>query len=78
MIIFNINFIYIQFKSINIFQKNVFQQAIRFNATSSGIPKVPMYIDGKFVESKTNDWIDVHNPATNEVSFFFIILNNTF
>jgi malonate-semialdehyde dehydrogenase (acetylating)/methylmalonate-semialdehyde dehydrogenase len=48
-------------------KKNVFQQAIRFNATCSAILKVPMYIDGKFVESKTNDWIDVHNPATNEV-----------
>ncbi|XP_015376904.1 PREDICTED: probable methylmalonate-semialdehyde dehydrogenase [acylating], mitochondrial [Diuraphis noxia] len=51
----------------NILKKNVFQQAIRFNATCSAIPKVPMYIDGTFVESKTNDWIDVHNPATNEV-----------
>uniref|UniRef100_A0A8D8VVV8 Probable methylmalonate-semialdehyde/malonate-semialdehyde dehydrogenase [acylating], mitochondrial n=1 Tax=Cacopsylla melanoneura TaxID=428564 RepID=A0A8D8VVV8_9HEMI len=26
-----------------------------------------LYIDGKFVESKTSDWIDLHNPATNEV-----------
>lgn len=26
-----------------------------------------MFIDGKFVESKTKDWIDLHNPATNEV-----------
>lgn len=27
----------------------------------------PLYIDGKWVESKTTKWIDVHNPATNEV-----------
>lgn len=26
-----------------------------------------MFIDGRFVESKTNDWIDLHDPATNEV-----------
>lgn len=26
-----------------------------------------LYIDGKPVESKTNDWIDLHNPATNEL-----------
>lgn len=26
-----------------------------------------LYIDGKFVESKATDWIDLHNPATNEV-----------
>ncbi|XP_046664572.1 probable methylmalonate-semialdehyde dehydrogenase [acylating], mitochondrial isoform X2 [Homalodisca vitripennis] len=26
-----------------------------------------LFIDGKSVESKTNEWIDLHNPATNEV-----------
>lgn len=26
-----------------------------------------MFIDSKFVESKASQWIDVHNPATNEV-----------
>lgn len=26
-----------------------------------------MFIDGKFVESKTSDFIDLHDPATNEV-----------
>lgn len=26
-----------------------------------------MFIDGKFVESKTNDWIDLCDPATNQV-----------
>lgn len=35
-----------------------------------------MYIDGKFVESKTNDWIDVHNPATNEVGLLIVLSNN--
>lgn len=26
-----------------------------------------MFIDGKFVDSKTTEWIDLHDPATNEV-----------
>lgn len=26
-----------------------------------------MFIDNEFVESETNDWLDLHNPATNEV-----------
>jgi hypothetical protein len=26
-----------------------------------------MFIDGKFVESKTNEWIDLHDPATNKL-----------
>jgi len=29
--------------------------------------KVPLFINGQFVQSKTEKWIDVHNPATNEV-----------
>ena len=29
--------------------------------------KVPLYIDGRFVDSETSDWIEVTNPATNEV-----------
>lgn len=34
----------------------------------SGVPKVPLYIDGKFVESKADTWMPVHNPVT--VLFF--------
>lgn len=26
-----------------------------------------MFLDGKFVDSKTTEWIDLHDPATNEV-----------
>jgi malonate-semialdehyde dehydrogenase (acetylating)/methylmalonate-semialdehyde dehydrogenase len=26
-----------------------------------------LFINGQFVESKAKEWIDVHNPATNEV-----------
>ncbi|KAK2523862.1 hypothetical protein Q9233_009743 [Columba guinea] len=34
---------------------------------SSSVPTTKLFIDGKFVESKTTEWIDIHNPATNEV-----------
>ena len=33
----------------------------------STAPKVPLLINGKFVESKSDIWYDVHNPATGEV-----------
>lgn len=26
-----------------------------------------MFIDGKFVESKATEWIDLHDPATNDI-----------
>jgi malonate-semialdehyde dehydrogenase (acetylating)/methylmalonate-semialdehyde dehydrogenase len=29
--------------------------------------KVPLFIDGKFVESEASEWIEVTNPATNDV-----------
>ncbi len=29
--------------------------------------KTQLFIDNKFVDSSTSNWIDVHNPATNEV-----------
>jgi malonate-semialdehyde dehydrogenase (acetylating)/methylmalonate-semialdehyde dehydrogenase len=31
------------------------------------VPTTKLFLDGKFVESKTKEWIDLHNPATNEV-----------
>lgn len=33
----------------------------------SSVPNTKLFIDGKFVDSKTKEWIDLHNPATNEV-----------
>lgn len=35
--------------------------------TSSTASTTKLFLDGKFVESKATKWIDVHNPATNEV-----------
>uniref|UniRef100_A0A8C9VAL7 Methylmalonate-semialdehyde/malonate-semialdehyde dehydrogenase [acylating], mitochondrial n=1 Tax=Scleropages formosus TaxID=113540 RepID=A0A8C9VAL7_SCLFO len=34
---------------------------------STSAPTTKLFIDGKFVESKTSEWVDIHNPATNEV-----------
>jgi len=31
------------------------------------IPTTKLFINGEFVESKTSNWLDVHNPATNQV-----------
>ena len=36
-------------------------------ATATRIPTVPLYIDGKAVESASTDWHEVLNPATQEV-----------
>uniref|UniRef100_A0A7R9K0S9 Probable methylmalonate-semialdehyde/malonate-semialdehyde dehydrogenase [acylating], mitochondrial n=1 Tax=Timema genevievae TaxID=629358 RepID=A0A7R9K0S9_TIMGE len=35
--------------------------------SSAAIPTTKLFIDGKFVESQTSEWIDLHNPATNEI-----------
>lgn len=35
--------------------------------TVRNTPTVKLLIDGQFVESKTNKWIDLHNPATQEL-----------
>jgi len=43
-----------------------FHGSVFVNNTSNA-PGVPLFINGQFVESKTNKWLDVHNPATNEV-----------
>lgn len=34
---------------------------------ASSAPTTKLFINNAFVESKTDKWIDVHNPATNEV-----------
>lgn len=34
---------------------------------SSSAPATKLFIDGKFIESKTDSFINVHNPATQEV-----------
>ncbi len=34
---------------------------------STAVPTVKNFINGKFEESTTNKWIDLHNPATGEL-----------
>jgi malonate-semialdehyde dehydrogenase (acetylating)/methylmalonate-semialdehyde dehydrogenase len=36
-------------------------------ANSSSAPTTKLWLDGKPVESKTKNWIDLNNPATNEL-----------
>jgi malonate-semialdehyde dehydrogenase (acetylating)/methylmalonate-semialdehyde dehydrogenase len=36
-------------------------------ALAHSVPTVKMLLDGKFVESRTGEWHDVVNPATQEV-----------
>lgn len=38
-----------------------------FNRYKSSVSDVKLYIHGKSVASQAIEWIDVHNPATNEV-----------
>lgn len=42
-------------------------QNVLIARSMASAPNTKMFINNKFVESKTNEWMDVHNPATNEV-----------
>ncbi|XP_075976866.1 putative methylmalonate-semialdehyde/malonate-semialdehyde dehydrogenase [acylating], mitochondrial [Anticarsia gemmatalis] len=46
--------------------KNESQHILR-RGYSSAAPTTKLYIDGQHVESKTSNWIELTNPATNEV-----------
>ena len=46
---------------------NTYSFANELKEKYGNIPKVPLYIDGKMVQSETDEWIPVHNPATQEV-----------
>ncbi|XP_065051899.1 methylmalonate-semialdehyde/malonate-semialdehyde dehydrogenase [acylating], mitochondrial-like [Rhopilema esculentum] len=41
--------------------------AARCYSPASSVPNTKLLIDGKFIESQTNEWIPLYNPATNEV-----------
>lgn len=43
------------------------RHAIQRSYSSATAPTTKLFIDGKFVESQATEWIDLHNPATNEV-----------
>nr|XP_021196723.2 probable methylmalonate-semialdehyde dehydrogenase [acylating], mitochondrial isoform X1 [Helicoverpa armigera] len=42
-------------------------QLLLHRSYSSSVPTTKLFIDGQFVESKTNNWIELTNPANNEV-----------
>jgi malonate-semialdehyde dehydrogenase (acetylating)/methylmalonate-semialdehyde dehydrogenase len=54
-------------KQSYIFQKNS-KRSFSNSKVSYTTKKVPMYIDGQFVESKTTKYQNVYNPATGAVS----------
>lgn len=41
--------------------------AVKSSAIPSGAQRTPMLIDGKAVQSNADEWLPVHNPATQEV-----------
>lgn len=40
---------------------------VRRMYSSSAAPTTKLFLDGKFVESKTTDWVDLKDPATNKI-----------
>ncbi|KAJ1927291.1 hypothetical protein IWQ60_003063 [Tieghemiomyces parasiticus] len=42
-------------------------RSLSTTAPANEPPKTPLYINGEFIQSRTKDWIEVHNPATQEV-----------
>ncbi|ETW01637.1 methylmalonate-semialdehyde dehydrogenase (acylating) [Aphanomyces invadans] len=49
-------------------RSNVIRRA-SVRSFSAAPERVPLFINGEFVQSKTNKWIDLRNPATNEVIY---------
>jgi len=37
------------------------------SVASPAVPKIPNFIDGRWVQSSTDHWFNVHNPATGEL-----------
>ncbi|KAF9406622.1 Methylmalonate-semialdehyde dehydrogenase [acylating] mitochondrial [Podila epigama] len=37
------------------------------NAAQASIPRTKLFINGEFIDSKTNKWIELRNPATQEI-----------
>lgn len=52
---------------VNLLVLQIRSAVVRRMYSSSTAPTTKLFIDGKFVESKTTEWIDLHDPATNEV-----------
>jgi len=50
---------------LRILQKTAAPSGVR--SLSTAVPRVQNFINGEFVDSSTDKWIDLFNPATNEV-----------
>ncbi|KZS06852.1 Methylmalonate-semialdehyde dehydrogenase [Daphnia magna] len=55
----------IMLRNISLIPKSFQHVSLRGNHCA--VPTTKLFINNKMVESKTNDWIDLCNPATNEV-----------
>lgn len=42
-------------------------ESIAKRSYSNVAPTTKLFIDGQFVESKATEWVDLHDPATNEL-----------
>ena len=42
-------------------------QSLTINKTAGAVPRVKLLIGGEWVDSQTNEWRDIVNPATQEV-----------
>ncbi|KAI8987832.1 methylmalonate-semialdehyde dehydrogenase [Mycotypha africana] len=49
------------------FARRTFSTQLPLLQRVSGVETVKNYINGKFTDSKTNDWIELRNPATQEL-----------
>lgn len=47
--------------------KYIQQNAMQSRHLGGTTPTTKLFINGEFVESNTTNWIDIHNPATNQV-----------
>ncbi|TPX67632.1 hypothetical protein CcCBS67573_g07433 [Chytriomyces confervae] len=43
------------------------RRSLASSSFARGPAKVPLFINGEFIQSKTDKWIEIRNPATQEV-----------
>jgi malonate-semialdehyde dehydrogenase (acetylating)/methylmalonate-semialdehyde dehydrogenase len=48
-------------------RSNILRVKVQSAHMSAGVPRVKNFINGKFEDSKTTEWINLYNPATGEL-----------
>lgn len=48
-------------------RSNILKTKIQTAQLSAAVPKVKNFINGKFEDSKTSEWINLYNPANGEL-----------